>query len=151
MIPAFCSVVVARGATTGRMVLFGRDMAMNQTCYALATTTQTPFALYCRLRVEMDTLVHAAHGSVFDTITTSTFASSRTVLPPRRLLMAFEKRVAPSFHRVLGSIYESRSLAAVRDALLPRLISGDLRIEDPARFLQGEVPMAQTVAEGGLA
>src|SRR5690554_3163557 len=30
IIPAFSSVVVARGATTGRMVLFGSDMAMNQ-------------------------------------------------------------------------------------------------------------------------
>ncbi len=69
VVPAFCSAVVARGATTGRMVLFGRDMAMNQTCYALATKTGTPFALYCRLRDEMDALVHAAHGSVFDTIT----------------------------------------------------------------------------------
>jgi len=69
------------------MVLFGRDMAMNQTCYALVTTTKTPFALYCRLRVAIDALVHAAHGSVFDTITTSTFASSRMVLPPRPALL----------------------------------------------------------------
>src|SRR5208283_702919 len=71
MIPAFCTVVVARGATTGRMVLFGRDMAMNQTCYALASTTKTPFALYCMTRHEMGALVQTAHGSVFDTITTS--------------------------------------------------------------------------------
>ena len=34
IIPALSSVVVARGATTGRMTMFGPDMAMNQTCYA---------------------------------------------------------------------------------------------------------------------
>ena len=79
------------------MVLFGRDMAMNQTCYALATTTETPFALYCRLREEIDELVHAAHGSVFDTITTSTFASTLVVLPARPVLSAFEERIAPHF------------------------------------------------------
>jgi len=139
VIPAFCSVVVARGATTGRMVLFGRDMAMNQTCYALSTTTGTPFALYCRLRKEIDGLVHAAHGSVFDTITTSTFASSRVVLPPRPLLVAFEERIGPFFQRVLESILEAGTLAALRDALLPKLVSGDLRIEDPARFVGGGV------------
>src|SRR5258708_27580561 len=38
LIPSYCTVVVARGATTGRMVLLGREMAMNQTCYALAST-----------------------------------------------------------------------------------------------------------------
>jgi type I restriction enzyme S subunit len=129
IIPAFCSVVVARGATTGRMVLFGRDMAMNQTCYALATTTQTPFALYCRLRVEIDGLVHAAHGSVFNTITTSTFASSRIVLPPRPVLTAFEELVAPVFRRILEGIYTTGTLTALRDTMLPKLISGELRLE----------------------
>ena len=136
MIPAFSSVVVARGATTGRLVLFGRDMAMNQTCYALATTTRTPFALYCRLRVAIDALVHAAHGSVFDTITTSTFASSRIVLPTLPALVAFEERVAPVFQRVLGSICEARTLSALRDGLLPKLISGELRVEDAERFVE---------------
>jgi type I restriction enzyme S subunit len=135
MIAAFCSVVVARGATTGRMVLFGRDMAMNQTCYALATTSKTPFALYCQLREEIDALVHAAHGSVFDTITTSTFASSRVILPARSALTAFEERIAPVFQRVLRSTYESRTLAALRDALLPKLISGELRVKDADRFV----------------
>ncbi len=135
IVPVFSSVVVARGATTGRMVLFGRDMAMNQTCYALTTTTETPFALYCQMRHEIGTLVHAAHGSVFDTITMRTFASSRVVLPPQPLLRAFEDRAGPLLLRVLACTSESRTLAALRDALLPKLISGDLRLDDPERIL----------------
>lgn len=136
MIPAFCSVVVARGATTGRMVLLGCDMAMNQTCYGLASTTETPFALYCRMRAEIDALVNAAHGSVFDTITTSTFTSSRVVLPPKLLLKAFEERAAPLFLRVLESTRESRALAALRDALLPKLISGEIRVKEAGRVMK---------------
>jgi type I restriction enzyme, S subunit len=135
IIPAFCSVIVARGATTGRMVLFGRAMAMNQTCYALISTTETPFALYCRLREEIVALVHAAHGSVFDTITTGTFALSRIVLPPLSAMKAFEERIAPSFQRVLGNINESYKLAALRDTLLPKLISGELRVKDAEKFI----------------
>jgi len=136
MVPALCSVVVARGATTGRMVLLGCDMAMNQTCYALASTTETPFALYCRLRVEIDALVNAAHGSVFDTITTSTFASSRVVLPPKALLKAFEERAAPLLLRVLESTRETRTLVALRDTLLPKLISGELRVKGVKRSVE---------------
>ncbi len=128
LVPAFCTVVVARGATTGRMVMFGRDMAMNQTCYALATTTETPFALYWLVERNIDALVHGAHGSVFDTITTNTFATSRVVLAPGPLLRAFEKRVAPLFHRLLNATLESRTLTDIRDALVPRLISGELRV-----------------------
>lgn len=135
VVPAFCSAVVARGATTGRMALFGRDMAMNQTCYALATTTETPFSLYCRLRQEIDALVHAAHGSVFDTITTSTFVSSRIILPPPSLLNAFETRIAPLFQKVLNNVWSSHTLSALRNTLLPELIAGELRVKDAERFV----------------
>ncbi|HTV48311.1 MAG TPA: restriction endonuclease subunit S [Phycisphaerae bacterium] len=134
MIPAFCTVVVARGATTGRMILFGRNMAMNQTCYALATTTGTPFALYCMIRHEMSDLVQSAHGSVFDTITTSTFASQNIALPPKELLQQFEQTVTALFQRALTNTEESRTLATLRDTLLPKLISGELRVKDAEKF-----------------
>ena len=87
-------------------------MAMNQTCYALASTTHTPFSLYCHLRHEMDNLVHTAHGSVFDTITTTTFANSKVILPPVPLLKVFDQKVSPMFHRILGITEETRTLAA---------------------------------------
>ncbi len=128
LVPAFCTVVVARGATTGRMTMFGREIAMNQTCYALASTTGTPFALYCLFRHAIAALVQAAHGSVFDTITTSTFAASKVILPPRQVFEAFEKTIAPIFGRILSNIEESRTLASLRDALLPKLLSGELRV-----------------------
>ena len=134
LIPALCSVVVARGATTGRMAVLGDAMAMNQTCYALATTIGTPFALYCHLREEIPKLVHAAHGSVFDTITTSTFATSKVVIPPNRAFVEFERRVDPMFRRVMAGTKASRTLAALRDALLPKLISGELCIKDATRI-----------------
>ncbi|MBK9472865.1 MAG: restriction endonuclease subunit S [bacterium] len=134
LIPALATAVVARGATTGRMVMFGRAMAMNQTCYALVSSLNTPFVLHCQFRDAIDRLVHAAHGSIFDTITTSTFESSRFVLPPSGALQGFERIVAPAFRRVLFASEESSSLAALRDTLLPKLISGELRVHDVGRF-----------------
>lgn len=130
LIPAFSTVVVARGATTGRMVLFGGEMAMNQTCYALTTMTETPFALHCHLSSRIQNLVHAAHGSVFDTITTSTFRVTHFVLPPQRVLLAFERLALPFFLRLLEASRESAALADLRDTLLPKLISGELPVPD---------------------
>jgi type I restriction enzyme S subunit len=139
LIPRFCSVVVARGATTGRMVMLGHEMAMNQTCYALASIADTPFALYCHLRHEMDELVHSAHGSVFDTITTTTFANSKVVLPPVSLRKALDQRVTPIFQRILGNIEENQTLSTLRDTLLPKLISGALRVENADKFVEREI------------
>ena len=80
--------------------------------------------------------MRAAHGSVFDTITTGTFAASRVVLPPAAALKAFEDLAAPMFRRVLANAEASRVLAAARDALLPKLVSGELRVQDAERFLE---------------
>jgi type I restriction enzyme S subunit len=123
-------VVVARGATTGRFRLFGRDMAMNQTCYALQSRNRRPFWLAAAFAGLVDELVHAAHGSVFDTITTSTLERARVIVGDDKLLNAFEETVAPLYHRVLINCEESRTLAALRNALLPKLISGGLRVRD---------------------
>jgi type I restriction enzyme S subunit len=37
--------------------------------------------------------------------------------------------------RIVASVHESRTLAALRDALLPKLISGELRVKDAERFV----------------
>ncbi len=136
LIPKFSTVIVARGATTGRMVLFGREMAMNQTCYALTSKTATPFALYCHISHKIENLVRAAHGSVFDTITTSTFKGAQLILPQPDILKCFERIVEPIFLRILASTQEQLTLCSLRDSLLPKLISGELHIKDAARLIK---------------
>jgi type I restriction enzyme, S subunit len=128
MIPQFATAIVARGATTGRLTMFGDAMAMNQTCYALHSKLTAPFALYCQACEFIETMVHAAHGSVFDTITTETFRATNVLLPTANLLVEFDKRVAPLFELVRTNLCGSRTLAAVRDTLLPKLLSGALRL-----------------------
>jgi type I restriction enzyme, S subunit len=128
MVPKFATVVVARGATTGRLAMFGETMAMNQTCYGLCSKYEAPFALYCQARDFIDQMVHAAHGSVFDTITTRTFESTNVLLPPRNVLLTFNERVAPIFKLLRANLYQSRTVAAIRDALLPKLLSGELLV-----------------------
>jgi hypothetical protein len=130
LIPKFATVVVARGATTGRLCMFGREMAMNQTCYALASRNGRHFWLNCSFLNLIDHLVHAGHGSVFNTITTATLSAGRVVVPGPRVLDHFELTVAPMFESLLASLQEAHVLACLRDALLPKLISGELRIAD---------------------
>jgi len=128
LIPALSTVVVARGATTGRHAMFGRQMAMNQTCYGLKAKAGHDYFLYCLFGSEVDGLVNAAHGSVFDTITTSTFRSSELVVPPAEIRLRFNALTAPLFERILANLEQSRTLATLRDSLLPKLLSGEVRV-----------------------
>ena len=136
MIPALSTVVVARGATTGRLTMFGIDMAMNQTCYGLYSRIGTPFSLYCHSKHFMESMVLSAHGSVFDTITTGTFEATPVLLPSVSSLKAFEQQVTPHFEQILTNLRKVASLSTLRDTLLPKLLSGELSI--PEAMLQVE-------------
>ncbi len=136
VIPALASVIVARGATTGRFVMFGRSIAMNQTCYALRSREGVSFYLYCLLHEVIGNLVHAAHGSVFDTITTATFERAFVLNPPTSLKGRFEEQAKPLFRRILANIEETQTLAALRDALLPKLLSGEIRVKEAEIILE---------------
>jgi type I restriction enzyme, S subunit len=57
------------------------------------------------------------------------------VLPPLAVAEAFTEQIQPAIERILASIYESRTLAALRDTLLPKLISGAVRVGDVERFV----------------
>lgn len=60
----------------------------------------------------------------------SDMASYELVLPLETVAAAFTELVQPLVDRIIAGIHESRTLAALRDALLPRLVSGELRVNE---------------------
>ncbi len=56
-------------------------------------------------------------------------------LPPEPIAEGFDAFVRPSVERIIANVHESRTLAALRDALLPRLISGELQVKDTERLI----------------
>ena len=59
----------------------------------------------------------------------------KLVIPPKSILNAFEKLTAPILLRFRRNFDESDTLSALRDKLLPKLISGELRVKDAERFI----------------
>jgi type I restriction enzyme S subunit len=64
---------------------------------------------------------------------------SDQLLPPAPLLAEFERLASALSRRVNCGNDETRSLAGLRDALLPKLISGELRVKDADKFIGSEV------------
>lgn len=54
----------------------------------------------------------------------------KVALPPQLLAAAFTEQVSPLMERMVTNIHESRTLAELRDALLPKLMSGELRLKE---------------------
>lgn len=60
----------------------------------------------------------------------------KIVLPPQAVARAFTERLQPFVDRIIAAVNESRTLAALRDTLLPKLISGELKMKDAEKFLK---------------
>lgn len=61
--------------------------------------------------------------------------------PPVSLLGTFGRAVQHLFSRVSANARESRNLVVIRDTLLPKLISGELRVPEAERFIEQEASL----------
>ena len=112
-------------------------MAMNQSCYGLqGKAGKCGFFTYFATRDLVSRLQQHAHGSVFDTITRNTLSTVLVTVPSPELIDTFEATVGPSMERIRAGLFQSRTLAALRDMLLPKLIRGEIRVTDAERFLE---------------
>ena len=57
-------------------------------------------------------------------------------IPPQEIMRKFQETVRPWFEMLKTNDEESQTLATIRDALLPKLLSGELRIEDTNKFTE---------------
>jgi type I restriction enzyme S subunit len=56
--------------------------------------------------------------------------SLTTLVPTPDVARAFDTFVEPTISRVLANCNEAQNLAKIRDLLLPKLMSGEIRVED---------------------
>ena len=83
-------------------------------------------------QANMEGFIAVANGSTFLEISKSSFRPIRVVAPAAPVMQAFDRVSRPMYLKIVEHERESRSLAALRDTLLPKLISGELRIGDLA-------------------
>jgi len=126
------SVILTARGTVGAVARLGVASSFNQSCYGFVPGVLPPGVLYFSVLSAAERARELAHGSVFDTITTRTF--QHLVIPAFRNQQAcdLETRITPLLDLVESVARESRALAATRDALLPALMSGRLRVSDAA-------------------
>ncbi len=129
LLPEGTTIISARG-TVGRLAITGREMAMNQSCYGLRGKAGDSYFTYFHTYRLVETLKQRTHGSVFDTITRDTLSGVVTVAPSEYVISAFEELLSPVMLRIRENLVLAQSLASIRDTLLPRLISGQLRLPE---------------------
>ena len=128
----------ARG-TVGHVTTNAVPCAINQSAYAF--TPLEKYRVSCRLALQdaVATLRAHAHGSVFNTITTKNLTG--LVIPDLESSAIAEAE--PDLARLealrIAALSENTTLTAVRDELLPQLMSGRITVKDAEKRVQEEV------------
>ncbi len=133
------TIISARG-TVGKLALTGCPMTMNQSCYAFQGKAHDSYFTYFSTRRLVEALKQRAHGSVFDTITRDTLAGVSVTYPDFPVIQSFERVVQSVMERIRENLFQAQTLSTLRDTLLPRLISGQLRLPDAQAELEGALP-----------
>ncbi|CAA0088549.1 Uncharacterised protein [Zhongshania aliphaticivorans] len=127
------------GATVGKYGLLvgasGQDYLLNQRVAKFiprSEITNQIWFTYCLLMEGTATshIVNNAHGSAQPNISANGIMDAPSILPANEIVQLFTTKVSPLFRRVLKCQKESDVLSRLRDTLLPKLLSGELRIPD---------------------
>lgn len=108
------------------------------------TTTQHAEFVYLAATASenIDALAHLADGAAYPAVRPEVVAATPIVRPGDEVFALFSRAADPLLAQTAQNERESRTLAALRDALLPKLISGELRVKDAAKLVAGECATA---------
>jgi len=90
------------------------------------------YFLYCLFLTD-DFQAHVyghTNGTTVLHLSKSGLPSYRFARPSAQAAVAFKRIAEPLFQRLITNEQESHTLAAIRDALLPKLLSGQIRVKD---------------------
>ena len=112
---------------------------VGSTGLAVLTPTSVGFAYLYEVtkRLEFTSYLETvAEGSAYPAVRADRFGAAQVPLLPETQLNAFESIAAPMREHLHSLSQENIQLAATRDALLPQLMSGKLRVRDAERVLE---------------
>lgn len=105
--------------STGFAVLRAREFSDGVLVYLAATDPEN-----------IDALAHRADGAAYPAVRPDVVAASPLVTGSTAVRAAFSAMARPLLDRSEAAKQEARLLAALRDSLLPKLMSGELRVRD---------------------
>jgi type I restriction enzyme S subunit len=127
-------IFCVRGSTTGRRVVSDGEYGIGRGVCSIRANEGFHGFLYQTINVGLDRLLEKTTGSVFPSLSAPDIKGFPVLKPSNRVLEAYERTTRPLIQRVQQNHHQSRTLAILRDTLLPKLLSGEL---DVSRILKG--------------
>lgn len=128
LIPKGATVIAMYGATAGQVAFSAIEMTTNQAVCSLIPKSHSRFFVYLSMERLVAVLENQARGSAQQNISKGIIEETISIMPPSILLKVFDELLQPIFDRWESNLDANTNLVALRDTLLPKLISGELRL-----------------------
>ncbi len=121
--------VSGSGANAGFMRMYHQEVWASD-CSFIDITCENWLFVYCFLAINSHLLKHAQTGAVQPHVKPADIHDFDLAIPPKEYIQRFQEKIS-SFITKKGLIeQESRRLAELRDTLLPKLMSGELKVNE---------------------
>jgi len=132
-------LVACRGAASGKVI---RSLPFSfVTNNSLVIRINSPHLnrFFLELYLKDLTLEGFTTGSAQPQMTIANMDAVKLLNPKKEILSCFKTTVEPLFNKVLANDEETQTLAELRDTILPKLMSGEIRVADAEREVKAAV------------
>ena len=130
-------VALYASPTVGRLGILETSATANQACSGLIAKANYGYLyLFYSLLFSRDRLHKIAVGAAQQNISQQVLRQHKIIIASSVIAQFFHRHVEAAYQYQVLLIAESRALAGLRDALLPKLIRGEMRVRDAERFLE---------------
>ncbi len=134
------SVLLSSRAPIGYLAITEVPVAVNQGFIAMkARQGISNLFLLLWASAAHDEIASQANGSTFVEISKSSFRPILTIAPPAPVMHTFDRVTRSMYLKIVDHERESHTLSSLRDTLLPKLISGEIRVKDADKFVERAV------------
>ncbi len=123
------TLLLSSRAPIGYLALTEIPVAINQGYIAIiCDKIVSNYFMFLWCKANMEIIENSGNGSVFQEISKSAFRKLEFLIPPTEKLEDFDNIVKPIFQKIKSNQTQIRTLTALRDTLLPKLMSGEVRL-----------------------
>lgn len=124
------SINVSCIATVGLVTMNAKKAQTNQQINSIIPKEGFRYYLFCTMKASYN-LLHsmASGGTATLNLNTGDFSKIKIPLPNKETITSFNEVVTPKFDKIFENQTQIRTLTSLRDTLLPKLMSGEVRVK----------------------
>lgn len=131
LLPKRTTVLAITGATLGQVSVTEIECCANQSVIGIISSNQFPTEyIYPWINEKIGTLIASQTGGAQQHVNKRNVEDLPLLCPDAKIVQSYAAITKPIFDKIADNCFQSRTLAALRDTLIPKLLSGEIPFPD---------------------